>query len=236
VTRTATTSTATITARDQALAHLEEQQAKVATWKAEKATAQSQFEALHERAGADALDDPTSAASTSRELQELQYRLDGADRAISTARALVFAAARAAARAEADEWANKLAVRRQELAKHETQTQRLLDQLLAHEGRFISVQHAYGFVFGGAQLAGDHPFQAMPILKSEQLREAVADAELQLKILTAVAEGKPLSQLKAVSPIGDFTDVLGYMNRTLLPDDFPESVRPGSGVIALALG
>ncbi|MDX6307190.1 MAG: hypothetical protein QOI06_236 [Nocardioidaceae bacterium] len=211
------------TPRETALAAYHEAQNTVATWSGRAASHRQELLALESTAGTIALDNMSAAAAIPKKLQTLRDHAEMAAKASMAAEPRVAAARRAVLLAEADEWGVELVKRQTTLDKHRARTGELLGALLEHEGRFISLQEADLLVSSVPpdMVVGPSLLNGAPVLKSQALRAAVAEAKLKVAILRAYADGRPV---RAVTPQGEVTETLGWGNRAFGPQDWPESM------------
>lgn len=171
---------------------VEEQRAKLARLEADKAAAEAEFEALDARAGVEVLDAPDTAAGIANSMRELRDRIDIIGRAVEAQRPRVKDAESKYLQAEADALQIVADQARRALERHQARTAELLAQLKQHEGAFVP-EHMLIQAQRDLRMTGVPDSWTVPV--SANLQQALAEAELPVAILRAMAAGEDPTML-----------------------------------------
>lgn len=210
-----------LTPLQQALTVVEEHQATVAGWEAEKAVAKAELTSLQRRAGEEVLADPAAGERLTREMQGLRDRVDIAARAVVAAEPRLRAAKVAAVEAEAAEWDVEAGKRRRALERHEARTAQLVAELEKHEGRYAPWEPDRDTVMG------QHGPYTIQLPKSYTLHQSLQRAELRAAVLRDVAAGRdPRDRLQPLMAIRD-----GHVAGVPQHDLYPSTVYGATAIM-----
>lgn len=201
---TTTTKTPISQARREALEQVTEHEATVARWEAEKLAAEQELASLQDRAGEEALADPSAAGRLPKMMQELRDRVDIAERALAVAGPRLGEARRAVLLAEAEEWDAEVAKRRKALERHVAKIDELLAALLEHD------EVEYGRVVEDATPIAPGETRIVRAPVQQQLNWKVLQAELTVHVLRELAAGRdPSAELQAKGDIFNRSRIFG---------------------------
>lgn len=210
------TQNASRTPREVALVEVDLHAETVGKWAARKSAAEQELASLQDRAGAEVLADESAAVGLTKTMGELRDEIDIASKALAAVQPLYDHAAREAVVAEAAEWGAEAAKRQKALGVHVAGIDRLLGELLEHDGV---------------------PYGALPRhpgSKRHHLELEVDRAKLTAFVLREVAEGRdPGVELQARASVMDGT-IYGLDAREYYPASVwgPDAVLPAPAYLA----
>lgn len=173
---------------------------RLVEWENAKTTAEAELARLGAVGGDEVLDDPEASSRLPRLMQEQRDRIDVAGRAIVAQRGRITAAERAYLSAEADSLEPMAAAKRTALEGHNKKTADLLDELAKHEGVFVPERDLLEERAEWQRAAGGSALGwTRDMAKSEILSAEVAETELPVRVLRAMASGEDPAGLLAGS-------------------------------------
>lgn len=175
-----------------ARAVIERERGVLANWQDKLAAAGRELESLQERAGAQILDNPGAAEDIEGKLTALEVRSRIAEKAIAAQLPRVMVAESRYISAEADVLEQPLEELRAELARHEAKTDRLLKQLVDHEGPYVP---EVALIQAQRQLNLLNPPTSWQIPKSVLLQEEIERRSRVVEAMRTLAAGEDPAQL-----------------------------------------
>lgn len=208
-------------ARERAVARLEQLDDKAAEWQRRKAAAESELASLKASARRDALDlDEATAERAAARMSELSRLIGMAERALEEADRQYVTARRAVLLAEAVELDEPIAEARAAVEAHEARAARLLRALEDFTGARYVERHVGDAIARNALDRGETV--RLPTPKVHELHRMLERLQVAQDLLRAAAAGE---DLRAAVPRAYEVDP--WSGPWFRFDDLPESLRPG---------
>ena len=174
------TSTTTSIDRDALIADVVRWDSEVTRWSAEAAAHRSAAQAMRDRTGDALLIEGADGPSVASKVRELEDAAGDAAAAATAAKTRVKSAWVAVLEHDASWWDAEAGRREAQLVEHQAKTDRLLSQLLKHEGEFAPRQDL---------IIGESTYLVPVSVRSAELDQSVQQARLRALVIRDVLDG-----------------------------------------------